>query len=464
MAHHHLVQCPERDEVGDDHEPVEKVGELPDQIHLKAGARGHERHGQDAVDAHAPAIAEKAHVLRAEEVPAHNGGEGEKEEAHGHEDAAEAPHVHGIGGLGQANARGLPGAGHKDAGNQDDHGREGDDHKGGEDAEDSHQPLLAGMFHSGHGMGVRGGAHAGLVGEEAARHAVAHGLADADARRAAKNGLRIKGRGENEAKGRQDGAGMADEHIDAARDVEDSHGGHELFRHTGDAPHTAEKDQGRQRRHHGAHEELVHAQGAVERLGNGVGLHHVADEAQGHDDGNGEKDREWPVPGAHAARDVPGRSAHHMALAVGGFVDLGQNGLGKDGRHAEKGRQPEPEERPRPPKHHGRGRASHIARAHLGGNGRGQGLKGAHAALVRPAPEEAGAAHEIAQGKAELAYLHETQAQGIEQARAAQKRNEEERAPEKAVEIGDPVREGCHGVLAAREGGSAAGPRQAQDS
>ena len=130
----------------------------------------------------------------AEEVPADDGGEGEEQHADGHEGVAEGAEGGVEGGLGQGGA--LEGAVDRlqQAGGQDDQGRQGQDHEGvDEHAHHGHDALILGLFHLGHGVGVGGGAHAGLIGEEAAGHAVAHGLLDAEAQRAAEDGLGVEG-------------------------------------------------------------------------------------------------------------------------------------------------------------------------------------------------------------------------------------------------------------------------------
>ena len=114
---------------------------------------------------------------------------------------------------------------------------------------------------------------------------------------------------------------------------------------------------------------------------------------------------------------------------------LREHGLGKDRRHAEECRHPEPEERARAARDERRGGACDVACADLRGNGRGKRLEGAHAALVGTLAEERGAAEEVARRKAEFSYLHEAQPEGVEKARAAQQRDEEEHAPKDAVDV-----------------------------
>ena len=99
---------------------------------------------------------------------------------------------------------------------------------------------------------------------------------------------------------------------------------------------------------------------------------------------------------------------------------------------------------PRPARHEGRGRARNVARAHLGRNGRGKRLKGAHARLVGTLAEERRSAQKEAGRKTELAHLNEAQLDGVEDARAAKQRNQEEDAPENAVDVADELIEEIH--------------------
>lgn len=118
-------------------------------------------------------------VLFAEEIPADDGRESEEEQADCHKGDAKGPEAAFKSLLGQSDAGGgaVDGVGH-----EDDEGCHIQHDKGiHENADDGDKALLGGILHLGDGMGVRGGAHARLVGEQAARHAVAHGFLDARA-------------------------------------------------------------------------------------------------------------------------------------------------------------------------------------------------------------------------------------------------------------------------------------------
>ena len=82
----------------------------------------------------------------------------------------------------------------------------------------------------------------------------------------------------------------------------------------------------------------------MERITNGVGLHHVAHKAEGKDQSNGEENgQELAKLALECRADVIHRAAGHLAVHRGA-VGLGQNGFGVNGSHAEKGRNPGPEQ------------------------------------------------------------------------------------------------------------------------
>ena len=72
----------ESDNVGDDHELVEQVAQLPDKVVGHGGAEVDEDERKAGVDAAALFAEEVDHVDLAEEVPAEDRGEGKEEEAH----------------------------------------------------------------------------------------------------------------------------------------------------------------------------------------------------------------------------------------------------------------------------------------------------------------------------------------------------------------------------------------------
>src|SRR5699024_3328950 len=175
-GHHDGGQGEQGDGVGADHEVVEQVGETPHQVVGHGGAQEDEHQSQHAVHGGGLFAEQVHHVDLAEQVPAQHSGEGEEEQADGHEDGAKVGAEHGAkGGLGQVGA--VEGGGDVPhiapsqgavvgvQGGDDHQGVEGEYHKGvDEHADHGHHTLLVGVFHVGLSVGVGGGAHACLVG------------------------------------------------------------------------------------------------------------------------------------------------------------------------------------------------------------------------------------------------------------------------------------------------------------
>ena len=348
------------------------------------------------------------HVGLTEEVPADDGGEGEEQHADGHEGVAEGAEGLGEGRLGQGRAgetallHGL-----QQAGGQDHQRRHGQHHEGvDEHAHHGDDALILWLFHLCQGVGVGRGAHAGLIGEQAPGHAEAHGLLDAQTQCAAEDGLGIEGAHEDGLDGGEKVGVVDDQDDEASQDVEAGHDGHDLLREGGDAPHAADEDERGDGGHNDAHDGLGDAESGVEGVSDGVGLDHVAHEAQGQDDGDGEEAGQELAEAALEGRlDIVDGTAGDMAVLVCGLELLCQHGLAVDGGHAEEGGDPHPEDGAGAAGVQGGGAAGDVAGAHLGGDGGGQSLEGAHALLAGLFAAEGEAAEQAAPALAELADL-----------------------------------------------------------
>ena len=87
-------------------------------------------------------------------------------------------------------------------GGDDDEGSHGQDHKGvDEDADHGDHTLVMGMLDLCHGVGVRGRAHTGLIGKQAALDALADGGLQGVAQAAADDGVGEEGILEDHAEG-----------------------------------------------------------------------------------------------------------------------------------------------------------------------------------------------------------------------------------------------------------------------
>lgn len=85
---HKVRQGEEGDDVGDDHEVVEHIAQLPDEVVGHHRAKEDEDEREDGVDDDALLAEEVGDVDLAEEIPAEDGGEGKEEQAHRDEHVA----------------------------------------------------------------------------------------------------------------------------------------------------------------------------------------------------------------------------------------------------------------------------------------------------------------------------------------------------------------------------------------
>ena len=100
--HHHGGEGEQGDGVGDDHEVVEHVSQLPHQVVAHDGAQEDKHQGDGGIDLGGMLAEQVDDVDLAKQVPAENGGEGKEEQADGHESGAQAGAEHGAEGrLGQ---------------------------------------------------------------------------------------------------------------------------------------------------------------------------------------------------------------------------------------------------------------------------------------------------------------------------------------------------------------------------
>ena len=103
--------------------------------------------------------------------------------------------------------------------------------------------------------------------------------------------------------------------------------GTSIFGNSGNALNTAQEDESCQNGDHNANHHAVNAERIVERITNGVGLHHVAHKAEGKDQSNGEENgQELAKLALECRADVIRRAAGHLAVHRGA-VGLGQKRL-----------------------------------------------------------------------------------------------------------------------------------------
>ena len=408
-------QRQQRYDVRHDHELVEHIRQLPDEVVGKQRAEEDERDRDDGVDEIGLLAEEVAAVDAAEHVPADNGGEREEQQAYRDERAAEAAAHHRrereLCHVRLAYALGSAGGEHAVARverGDDDEGGHGEDDEGvDKHARHGGDALLVRGLDVGLRVGVRGGAHTGFIGEQAAFYALTDGGFQRVADAAADERVGDKGIFEDHADGLGDVADACDEDDESADEVQCRHDGDDLLRHGRDALHAADKDERAHRRDYHSDDPVRHAESVVAGLGDGVGLHHRAHEAEGED----YRDREEACEELAAAPLEGGGYVVHGAAADRAVLMDDTRGLREDGfgvyrRHAEERDYPHPEYRAGAADEDRAGCADNVAGSDLRGDGGGERLERAHAAVMLLA-EELDLAERLAHGRAEIAHLHE---------------------------------------------------------
>ncbi len=166
----------------------------------------------------------------------------------------------------------------------------------------------------------------------------------------------------------------------------------------------------------------------MEGIADGVGLNHVAHEAQSQGDGHGEEaGQEQTQLALEGGLDVVDGAAGDFPVGTGLLVLLGKDCLAVDGGHAEEGGNPHPEDGTGAAGGQSCGAAGDVAGAHLGGDGSGQCLEGAHAVLAGILTEELDIAENPAHTLAEFANLDEIGTDG--EVNAAAKQQEQKHKP-----------------------------------
>ncbi len=426
----HAAECKQRNHVWNDHELIEHVGQLPDQIVGQAGTKEDKHDCNSRINlAGSLAAKQEVDVDAAKEVPTDDGGEGEEQQADGDYTVAEGgaeyltegqlSHI----GLGDT----VCGAGGQNAvagierGDDDKRGH-GQHHEGvNKHTDHGDDTLIVGLLYLGNGVGMGSGAHAGLIGKQAALDALADGGLQRIAKAAADDGIGFKSILEDHTEGLGDVADAGDQDNEAKEQIEGSHDRHQLFGHRGDPVDTAEEDKTSQSRDDQAHDPAGNAERIGAGLGDGVGLHHAAHETQSQNDGNGEEYcQEAAKLVVERLLDVEHGAAGNAAVLVDDPGLLCQYGFGIDGGHAEKGDDPHPEDCAGTADQNCTAGADNVAGSDLGGNGSGQRLEGAHAALVLTAVHIEVPKY-LAHALAEASHLHKAGPDGEVEAGGYQK-------------------------------------------
>ena len=279
-----------------------------------------------------------------------------------------------------------------------------------EHADHCDRALFVRIFDVGQRVRVRGRAHAGLVGEQAALCALTDGRLERVADAAADDGIRHESILEDHAEGLRHVADAGNEHDEAAEQIQAGHDRHDLFRDGGDALHTADEDEGRDGTDDQAHDPARNVECVLARLADGVGLYHRAHEAERKDDRDREEARkELAEAVREGTLDVVHRAAEDRAVRLDHAGLLCEHRLGIDRRHAEECDEPHPEDRAGAADEDRAAGADDVAGADLRRNRRRQRLERAHAGLVLFTVETE-LAEEAPPALAEAAHLHKLRA------------------------------------------------------
>ena len=187
-------------DVRDDHELIEHIRKLPDEVIGQAGAEEDEHQREHRIDLDRLFAEEIFHIDLAEEVPAEDRGEREEQQADRDEERADALaeavrerelcHVrlaHAIGSTGSENA--IIGI---EAGNNDE-SRHGEDDKGiDEQTDHGDYALIVRLLHVRHSVRMRGRAHTCFVGKQAALDTLADSGLECIAEAAADDGIGLE--------------------------------------------------------------------------------------------------------------------------------------------------------------------------------------------------------------------------------------------------------------------------------
>ena len=366
----HASQRDDGTEVNQNHRGRKSVGQGPHQRDGTDGAAEHTEHDEHAENVQLGlGLGEVLHVRLGKVVVAQHGGKRQEEQNDCNEVSAPLTHLRRQRALSQVGRLHTLAIGR--IGQQDDEGRDGTNHQRVEIyAQGLHQALLDRVGYRRGGRCVRGGALAGLVGEQATAHAVHErrtqgGTGDLlDAKSMLHDG------GEH----RRNFADVDGQHDHAQQNVGTGHKRDDHLGGISDALHAAEDNQRGQSGHQQARSDLQPGgigrnigvqgvQGGTRGLRDGVGLHGVVHKTVGDGDGDAEDQRQrlHAQPLGHVVR-----RATDVAILIAGLPQLRQRGLHEGSRAADEGDDPHPEHRARAAQGNGDSHAHHVACAHAG--------------------------------------------------------------------------------------------------
>ena len=231
-------------------------------------------------------------------------------------------------------------------------------------------------------MGHGGRAHSRLVGKHPPGHPIAYRRPGGVPQR--RGG--VKGPLDDGRKRPRNGLSPDPQHNAPTRQKQEGHQGHQAFAHLSDAPHTAPDHRPTGQRRHQPHHQSGTAPSGLQRGGDRVGLDQIAPRQR----------RAQTAHTEHRCQTAPpqslGHVAHGAALEATVTASLPvahrQRFFRASGHHPQQGRYPHPEHRPRSTQHNGSGHTGDTPGANGGGQGGGQRLRLAQAALSPLPPGE----------------------------------------------------------------------------
>ena len=241
----HRAQRKHTDQVGDGHEAVEGIGDVPSQAQVHGSADDDDQGVDDLIGLDGLAAQDELPAAGAIQAPAEDGGQGEQAQADGDDQSAELGAEHGAERLG-IEGRGALGAvveGSLVQSQQDGQTGQGADDDGvHEDLEDAVEALLNGVGLGGSRMRHGGGTETGLVGKHAALDAPGDAQLHADTGGAAGDGLGGESALEDHAEDVGNLGDVENNNQQAGHDIDSSHHRHQLLGDGADALDAADED------------------------------------------------------------------------------------------------------------------------------------------------------------------------------------------------------------------------------
>ena len=427
-------QYEQSDDVGNDHDVIEHIGKLPNQVVGEEGTEENKRNGKYGVHHGCFLTEEVLYVLLTEEVPADDRSKGEEGQTESNQKIARGGSedlTHGglhhvclgdacLRAIGERTVTRIQGRDGYQSG-------EGEYDKGIDKyADHCDHTLIVGLFYVCLRMSVRSRTHTCLVGEQTSLGTLADRRLDCCSEGTAEDCLRLEGVLEDHAEGLGDLGDVEAQNDHAENDIENCHDGNDLFSNRRDSADSANEDEGadcgkNQTDHPSGH----HGNSGVDRFGNGVGLYHGSHEAQCQCDGYGEEAREELAEAViEGTSDVVNGSAKNRAVLLNDLGLLCENCLGVDGCHTEEGNDPHPEDGTGATHEDRAAGANDVARTDLRGDGGCQCLEGGKSAIFLSAAER-NVAKDPLHAFAKATNLHEARTNGIEQTDTNQKEDED---------------------------------------